>query len=94
MAELYPLLLQYRTMVYPNTMLSVSRNVVGSQSESSITSAKSPESCRLGCGFLCSMIGHSESTQESQQSNRIAYTPEQCTKIGYFSAMYYCMVWV
>ena len=36
-----------------------SLNVVGSQSESSNTSPKSPESCRLRCRGLCSMIGWS-----------------------------------
>ena len=62
MAELYPILVHCRTRVYLNTLLSVSRNVVRSQSESSITSSKNPESCRLGCRFLWFMIGHSEST--------------------------------
>ena len=45
-----------------------SRNVVDSQSESSITSLKSPGSCRLGCRFLCSMITWSESTHSSNSS--------------------------
>ena len=81
MAELYPILVHCRTMVYLNTLLSVFTNVVGSQSESSITSPESPESCRLEWRFLWSLVGI------AQPCNSTRYTSAML-KIGNISAVY------
>ena len=83
MAELYPILLHCRTMIYLIHCCRLSRNFVGSQSESSITSPKSPHSCRLGWRFLCSMISYSESSVNVTRRG----IRQQCFKIGNISAM-------
>ena len=67
MAELYPISVHCRTI--PIHCCRFSRNVVGSQSESGNTSPKSPESCRLGCRFLCFVIGSSDSTRYNVSQN-------------------------
>ena len=61
MAEACSILVHCRTMVYLKTLCRFSRNVVASQSQSSITSPEDTKSCQLGCRVLCSKIGYSES---------------------------------
>ena len=81
MAELYPIpIVELWSIVIHCCRFS--RKIVGSQSDLSITSPKSPETCRLECRFLCSMIGYSELKiviKEMEKKVRIRKNNKYCT---------------